>query len=402
MGNKVITKLLKNSAIGFASASIVMMLSAAGASIPRSRQETFAALKPIAEQEPSSEILHVPMRDGVLLTGTEWRPTAVGRYPIILIRSPYPRTCCTIPQLAAYFVDHGYAVVSQDVRGRGDSGGAFGFWFQEVNDGYDTIEWLAAQPWTDGRVGMMGPSYPGFVQWLAARAHPSHLVCIVPTSGGGDYFRDFPYMGGAFMEYQALSWVSSMTPHPASTDSRDIDIVAMPKYQPLVTADLALGGRKLPLYQELLAHHSWDSYWKRIAFEPENFAGIDLPVLHVTGWYDWAQGSEIFMWNGMRHSSPARNSQQLIVGPWTHEGTFFGGTAKVGQSRTGLLRCNVSRVENGHTIPSLETWEKFARALETPLYRFFYEGKQIPDLPTPRLRKVNGIQKLEYGELRKV
>jgi putative CocE/NonD family hydrolase len=330
MGNSAITNLLKRSAMGFTLACIAMMLSVTGESMPQSRQGTSGALVPMAGQEVSSEILQVPIRDGVLLTATVWRPKTIGRYPIILIRSPYPRLCCTIPQLAGYFVDHGYAVVSQDVRGRGDSGGVFGFWFQEVNDGYDTIEWLAAQAWTNGRVGMMGPSYPGFTQWLAARAHPPHLVCIVPTSAGGDYFRDFPYMGGAFMEYQALSWVDSMTPRSASASDHEIDIVAMPKYQPLETADLTLAARKLPLYQELLAHHSWDSYWKRIAFEPDTFAGIDLPALHITGWYDWAQGSEIFMWNGMRRSSPARNDQQLVIGAWTHDGAFFGGTAKVG------------------------------------------------------------------------
>ena len=281
--------------------------------------------------------LRIPMRDGVRLSATAWRPAAEGRYPIILIRSPYPRTCCTIPPLAAFYVEHGYAVVSQDVRGRGDSEGQFGFWFQEVDDGYDTIEWLAAQPWSNGRVGMMGPSYPGFAQWLAARAHPPHLVCIVPTSAGGDYFRDFPYMGGAFMEWQALSWVDSMTPRPASDAAahHEIDIRAMVKYQPLATADSALAGRPLPLYQELLAHPTLDAYWQRIAFAPADFARIDLPALHVTGWYDWAQGSEISLWQGMRRASPAADRQFLLVGAWTHEGAFFGGSTG-GANKVGV------------------------------------------------------------------
>ncbi|HEV7786021.1 MAG TPA: CocE/NonD family hydrolase, partial [Thermoanaerobaculia bacterium] len=289
------------------------------------------ALSRLGAQEPPLE-LRIPMRDGIKLSATVWRPAGAGRVPIILIRSPYPRTCCTIPALAAFYVENGYAVVSQDVRGRGDSEGQFGFWFQEVDDGYDTIEWLAAQPWSNGRIGMMGASYPGGAQWLAARAHPPHLTCIVPTSTGGDYFRDFPYMGGAFMEWQALSWVDSMTPRPPAeaAGKHDIDIQAMIDYRPLATADKALTGRTLPLYQDLLAHSTLDDYWKRITFEPAILAHLDLPVLHVTGWYDWAQGSELFLWNGMRRFSPAADRQTLIVGAWTHEYAFFGGASKVG------------------------------------------------------------------------
>src|SRR5690242_1813693 len=101
------------------------------------------------------------MRDGVELSSDIWLPSGNGRFPIILIRTPYLKTMpmLELPKLAAFFTDRGYAIAVQDVRGRGDSDGQFGFLHQEAEDGYDTIEWLSAQQWSDGRIGMMGLSY---------------------------------------------------------------------------------------------------------------------------------------------------------------------------------------------------------------------------------------------------
>src|SRR5262249_52544961 len=123
-------------------------------------------------------------------------------------RTPYIKTSAasTFPKEARFFAEKGYAVAIQDTRGRGDSHGKFRFFFNDAEDGHDTVEWLAAQPWCNGRVGMMGVSYLGTVQWLAASKKPPHLVCIAATAPGGDYMNEVPYTGGAFKHEWALLW----------------------------------------------------------------------------------------------------------------------------------------------------------------------------------------------------
>src|SRR5437899_7659481 len=149
-----------------------------------------------------------PMRDGVELSSDIWLPDGEGKYPLILMRTPYLKTMLLeFPRLARFFAEKGYAFAVQDVRGRGDSDGKFNYQFQEANDGYDTVEWMAAQPWSNGRVCMMGPSYLGEVQWRAASKSPPHLVCIAPTAAPGDYLNELPYVGGAFV-LSRLSWLN--------------------------------------------------------------------------------------------------------------------------------------------------------------------------------------------------
>lgn len=127
----------------------------------------------------------VPMRDGVRLAADIWTPADTGRWPAILLRTPYVKT----PQFRRYklaaYVQNGYAVVLQDTRGRGDSEGTFDFYFPEGRDGFDTIEWIAKQPWSNGRVGTDGGSYLGTVQWLAAREQPPALACMISTAPSG-------------------------------------------------------------------------------------------------------------------------------------------------------------------------------------------------------------------------
>jgi uncharacterized protein len=143
----------------------------------------------------------VPMRDGVILYADVYRPAAAGRYPVILQRTPYNKAdganaLANTDTLGA--VEHGYAVVIQDVRGRFHSDGDFTPFHQEIDDGYDTVEWCDAQPWSDGNVGMYGTSYVGAVQWLAAISTPPSLKAIIPTFTASDYYEGWTYQGGAF------------------------------------------------------------------------------------------------------------------------------------------------------------------------------------------------------------
>ena len=160
----------------------------------------FAVLSVSVEAQVRAEFgVMIPMRDGVRLAADVWLPEAPGRYPVLLARTPYMKTGLGLSQWAQYFASRGYVFAVQDTRGRGDSEGKFEFLFGDGQDGHDTIEWLAAQPWSNGRVGTLGLSYLGTVQWLAAREKPQHLVCMAPTAAAGRWF------GSAFLCF-------SMTP----------------------------------------------------------------------------------------------------------------------------------------------------------------------------------------------
>lgn len=276
--------------------------------------------------------LMTPMRDGVKLASDMWLPAAPGRYPVILIRTPYLKS---MPELQTagfgrYFASHGYALVVQDVRGRGDSDGEFDFFFQEEQDGYDTIEWLAAQPFSNGRVGMMGVSYLGTVQWLAAKAHPPHLVCMAPTAPAGRYVEELPFEGGAFMHQWALQWINDVSGRISQGPNlagRDMDAVLA--HRPLLTADSALG-RPMRLYREFLTHPLMNEYWKRIQFTPDDFRSITIPTLTVTGWFDGDQPGALFYWRGLEQYGTDQGRHWLVAGPWTHVQTFLGGGTKLG------------------------------------------------------------------------
>ena len=275
----------------------------------------------------------IPLRDGVRLAADLWLPEAPGKYPTILIRTPYLKTMALLKaaELGKYFGSRGYALAVQDTRGRGDSEGQFDFFFPEGKDGYDTIEWLAAQPWSDGKVGMMGVSYLGTVQWLAAREHPPHLVCIAPTAPAGRWLEELPYQGGAFGHRWALSWLNGTSGRTQQGNTEGIDWEKILAHRPLLTADSVMG-RPMRLYREFLQNPLMASYWKRIQFTPEDFTRIDIPTLTVTGWYDGDQPGAMFYWRGLMANAPARDKHFLLAGPWTHAQTFAGGSEKVGDT----------------------------------------------------------------------
>ncbi len=276
--------------------------------------------------------LRIPMRDGVKLSADVWLPLADGKYPAILVRLPYLKTMplANFPEAGKFFAGNGYAFIVQDCRGRGDSDGEFDFYFTDGKDGYDTVEWIAQQPWCNGKVGMMGVSYLGAVQWLAARENPPHLVCITPTAPSGRYFDELPYIGGAWMMQWALSWLNNTSARISQDNTSGVDWESVFKHRPLLTMDEVMG-RKMKLYREWLEHNTIDEYWKRILFFPEDFRRMDLPALHVTGWFDGDQPGALSYWDGMNKYSPAKDKQYLVIGPWNHPQTFLGGAMKMGE-----------------------------------------------------------------------
>jgi putative CocE/NonD family hydrolase len=150
-----------------------------------------------------------PMRDGVVLQADVFRPAAPGKYPVILQRTPYNKNLTTVGLLMLDVIraaSEGYVVVIQDSRGRYASAGEFYPFRDDILDGYDTVEWCAAQAWSDGNVGMYGASYVGATQWLAAIARPPHLKALFPLITASDYHEGWTYQGGAFALGFNESW----------------------------------------------------------------------------------------------------------------------------------------------------------------------------------------------------
>jgi putative CocE/NonD family hydrolase len=222
----------------------------------------------------------VPMRDGVELSADVYRPCGDGRHPAILMRTPYLKTGDAQLKTGRYFAERGYALVWMDVRGRGDSGGVFVPYRNDGRDGYDAIEWCAAQPWSDGNVGTMGGSYLGRIQWLAALERPPHLRAMIVSVTPSDPFVEWPTGTPGPMH---ICW-HHMTSGHALQNTSAVDWMQVYEHLPLLTMD-ERAGRPSPHWRAELAHEQLDDYWRAICYQ-DKFEQIDLPVLHISGWYD--------------------------------------------------------------------------------------------------------------------
>ncbi len=268
----------------------------------------------------------VPMADGVCLSTDITLPGTAGTWPAILIRTPYSKVNDRILEWAGFFADYGYAVVAQDVRGRGDSDGDWEPWINEFGDGHDTIEWIAEQEWCSGKVGMLGGSYEGWVQWAAAARHPAHLAAMVTSGSPGRWFRDWPYRFGAFFASDYLEWLNRVA-------RRVVQPVPFPSWAWLVghpdlrTLD-ADTGRPLAAWQAALDHSTYDDYWHSL--DISGYERMDIPVLHLTGWFDGCAPGEFHHFHQMRKLSPAADRQSLVVGPWDHHAAVVTGQAVEG------------------------------------------------------------------------
>src|SRR5579885_3369385 len=148
------------------------------------------------------------MRDGVTLRADIYRPKAAGKFPVLLTRTPYDKTGTL--EFGMRGAARGYVVVAQDVRGRYQSEGEFYTFQNELNDGYDTVEWAAALPYSNGKVGMTGGSYVGATQMLASIAHPPHLAGIMPPVTSSNYHANWTYHGGALEQWFDQNWTTQL------------------------------------------------------------------------------------------------------------------------------------------------------------------------------------------------
>ncbi|MDR3725160.1 MAG: CocE/NonD family hydrolase [Terracidiphilus sp.] len=270
-------------------------------------------------------------RDGVTLRADVFRPTAEGSYPVLLVRTPYDKTGFTNFGLTA--AARGYIVVAQDTRGRYGSEGEWYTFKNEPNDGYDTVEWAAALPHSDGRVGMFSGSYVGATQMLAAIASPPHLAGICPIVTASNYHENWTYQGGAFEQWFNQSWTSGLAQDTANRLIKahtnaltGIETLPLGDY-PLFDLHnfptaARLTGALAPYYQDWLAHPVYDDYWKQWSIE-ENFQKIKVPALVIGAWYDIFLGGSLRNYEGIRDhggTPEARQKTQLLVAIGGHSG----------------------------------------------------------------------------------
>jgi putative CocE/NonD family hydrolase len=254
--------------------------------------------------------VRVPMRDGVQLAANIFRPVSDSRVPAILVRTPYGKGD-SITDHYQTFVNHGYAVVVQDVRGRHDSEGTFKPLEQEPNDGSDTIDWIARQAWCDGKIGMMGGSYLGIVQWKVAVLNNRHLKAIFPVVSGYDDYRDrFYSTGGALKLGNRLNWMSENLRVPEYRPVFSKFVLHLP----LRTSDVAATGQTSEMYQQALRHPAFDSFWRSVSTR-EQIAKIKVPVFSVGGWYDNFVQSDLEAFAALSRSSGVH---RILIGPWPH------------------------------------------------------------------------------------
>jgi putative CocE/NonD family hydrolase len=269
-----------------------------------------------AAPKPIFKLLRVPvpMRDGARLSANVFLPADHARLPAILVRTPYNKGSDLIPNYKA-FVDRGYAVIVQDVRGRYESDGAFDPLAQEPADGNDTINWIARQPWSNGKVGMIGGSYLGIAQWKAALENNPHLKAIFPVVSGDDDYRDrFYSTGGAIKLGHRLEWLAENVKAPGY----EPDFNKFVWHLPLRTADLAATGRTVESYQRAVDHPIFDSFWRTISTK-EHLDKVRIPVFAVGGWYDNYVESDLDAYAALRKNS---GLNRILIGPWPHNMSY--------------------------------------------------------------------------------
>ncbi len=277
------------------------------------------------------------MRDGTTLYANVWRPEAPGKYPVLLHRTPYDKSEFRLGILVSPVraAQEGYVVIFQDCRGRFASEGTFYPFIDEMQDGYDSVEWAADLPYSDGNVGMFGASYGAATQWMAAIAQPPHLKAILPIWMGDGAYEGTLYYGGAFHLGLGLYWayvIAGGEMVRMLLKGQPIDKVVGPLTMafdgmPSTYEKLPLAGSQPVLdelggsyYKDWLKNPEENEYWTR--WQYSRFTDkIKTPALSVGGWFDLYSGSVPKLFSQMREgggSEEARAGQRLVIGPWAH------------------------------------------------------------------------------------
>lgn len=268
----------------------------------------------------------IPLRDGVKLNGTVFKPRVMAQpLPVIFTFTPY--VADSYQNRAMYFARHGYVYVLVDVRGRGNSEGRFTPLENDGRDGYDVVEWLAKQPWCNGKVAMWGGSYAGYDQWATAKEMPPHLATIVPAAAAYPGV-DFPGRNNISNPYwmQWLSFVSGTTSNATLFGDaefwRQNFVTLYEHYLPFQRLD-SVAGNATTAWKTLLQHPTPDAYWDAMVPTAAQYQQLNIPILTITGHFDGDQfGALAYYRRHMQYGNPAaKQNHYLLVGPYDHPGT---------------------------------------------------------------------------------
>src|SRR5437016_2235553 len=271
----------------------------------------------------------IPMRDKIELNATLYLPKtpdgSAPKTPVVFTLTPYISD--TYHVRGAYFASHGYVFALVDVRGRGNSAGDFEPFANEPSDGHDVVEWLAQQPFCDGKVAMWGGSYAGFDQWATAKEFPPHLATIVPAAAAHPGL-DYPSLNnlGYLCDMRWFTHTSGRTPQQDlfgdSQFWRTKFLDAYKKHIAFGTLDSFVGNPSKN-FQRILKHPTVDAYYDAMVPNADQFKKMSLPILTITGQYDGDEpGAMSYYRDHIANVSPeARTKHFLIIGPWDHPGT---------------------------------------------------------------------------------
>lgn len=298
---------------------------------------------PSPAQPPSEYDLRwgvkIPMRDKIELNATLYLPArrslgeggpknpdgSPSKTPVIFTLTPYISD--TYHPRGAYFASHGYAFALVDVRGRGNSGGEFEPLANEPRDGYDVVEWLAKQPFCDGKVAMWGGSYAGFDQWATVKEFPPHLATIVPAAAAHPGL-DFPSPNNIGISYD-VQWLTHTSGHTPQNNLfgdqkfwRTKFLDAYKQHLPFKSLDSFVGNPSVN-FQRFLKHPTADAYYDAMLPTREQFQKIAMPILTITGQYDGDElGALTYYRDHIANVGPQERAKHfLIIGPWDHAGT---------------------------------------------------------------------------------
>lgn len=329
----------------------------------------------------------VEMRDGVKLKADVYRP-AEGSHPALLVRTPYDKNEISLHADMLHpldAVEHGFAVIFQDCRGRFGSDGEWEPYVCEGPDGYDTVEWVADQSWCNGRVGITGASYVGVTTWQTVISDPPHLEAALPIITAGNLHNGWSYTGGAFelgfnywwttaslaggaldfldvSEEQLQEWLQEYVPifDNMPERMRDLPLQDVPIFE-----DLA------PYYQTWLDHPSYDEYWEQVDVT-KHVDSISVPILEIGGWYDKFTRGHFDTADAITEDADEdiRDNHHLIFGPWEHLTQFSLVPTVTGEREFGVASA-MPEIVDELTLP----W--FAYHLQD-------EDNEIGDLPRIR------------------
>ncbi len=260
------------------------------------------------------------MRDGIELAADVYLPAQLGDagVPAIVEVTPYGKdNGALVSDDARLYQSNGYGFVIVDVRGRGKSEGDWAAFVNDAEDTHDVIEWAAAQPWCNGKVGTTGLSYMGWVQWAAASERPPHLRAMISTSAAGRWQQEIPYTNGIFQLYFAWWAYATRRRIDESHTLERADWDEILRTLPFESIGDIIDARG-PTWEIVNSRDTLDEFWKALRYD-DRYDEIDVPCLHVTGWYDLEDLLGAFHhYEHMAAASPARHSQFLLVGPWSH------------------------------------------------------------------------------------